>query len=188
VCVAVASNKTPYGRQKLGVCSRYLSLLKEGDQVLLWVKLGAFKIPIDKIDKNIRNEVSLLIYVLTSIHMYLYLCSHTYIHDIHEYAHNIYILIYIYICFSLKVPMILIGPGTGVAPMRAILQERKFNTDNICESKLPNQGKTLLFFGCRNRSKDFLYKDEWEILDSGPTANVEVYENQKTIHFFHEFE
>lgn len=97
-----------------------------GDQVLLWVKLGAFKVPILKIDKIVRNVV----------------------------------------------PMILIGPGTGVAPMRAILQERVYNRS--LESALPeNQGKSLLFFGCRNRSNDFLYKEEWEVLNSSPTVNDE---------------
>jgi sulfite reductase alpha subunit-like flavoprotein len=73
--------------------------------------------------------------------------------------------------------MILIGPGTGVAPMRAILQERKFNTDNIYENMLSNQGKTLLFFGCRNRSNDFLYKNEWEILNSDLTGKDMVLNN-----------
>lgn len=53
--------------------------------------------------------------------------------------------------------IILIGPGTGVAPFRAFVQERaKQAADG------ENVGRTLLFFGCRKQDEDFLYKDEWE--------------------------
>ena len=50
-----------------------------------------------------------------------------------------------------KWPLILIGPGTGVAPLRSIIQDRI--------SK--NQPSNFLFFGCRNRAKDFYFEDEW---------------------------
>ncbi|CAK7268879.1 hypothetical protein SEPCBS119000_003285 [Sporothrix epigloea] len=54
-------------------------------------------------------------------------------------------------------PIICIGPGTGVAPFRAFLQERaKQATDG------ENVGETLLFFGCRRSTEDFLYKNEWD--------------------------
>lgn len=49
--------------------------------------------------------------------------------------------------------MILVGPGTGVAPYRAFLQER---------AAASGRGRTWLFFGARNRDKDFYYEDEWE--------------------------
>ncbi len=49
-------------------------------------------------------------------------------------------------------PIIMIGPGTGVAPFRAFMQERL---------KLEAQGKHWLFFGERNRASDFLYEDFW---------------------------
>ncbi|CAF96712.1 unnamed protein product, partial [Tetraodon nigroviridis] len=49
-------------------------------------------------------------------------------------------------------PVIMVGPGTGVAPFRSALQER------IAEGKHSN----VLFFGCRSESKDFYFRSEWE--------------------------
>lgn len=49
-------------------------------------------------------------------------------------------------------PVILVGPGTGVAPFRAALQER------VAEGKTAN----VLFFGCRSRHRDFYFREEWE--------------------------
>uniref|UniRef100_A0A674P3N3 NADPH-dependent diflavin oxidoreductase 1 n=1 Tax=Takifugu rubripes TaxID=31033 RepID=A0A674P3N3_TAKRU len=50
------------------------------------------------------------------------------------------------------IPVIMVGPGTGVAPFRSALQER------IPEGKHIN----VLFFGCRSESKDFYFRSEWE--------------------------
>ncbi|XP_048772680.2 NADPH-dependent diflavin oxidoreductase 1-like [Ostrea edulis] len=52
---------------------------------------------------------------------------------------------------DISTPVILIGPGTGVAPFRSFIQER---------SKSKTR-KNVLFFGCRNHDKDFLCKEEW---------------------------
>lgn len=49
--------------------------------------------------------------------------------------------------------LIMIGPGTGVAPFRAFLQERLFYHQS--------KGKHWLFFGERNRAYDFFYEEEW---------------------------
>ncbi|XP_043951970.1 NADPH-dependent diflavin oxidoreductase 1 isoform X3 [Gambusia affinis] len=48
-------------------------------------------------------------------------------------------------------PVVLVGPGTGVAPFRAALQER------LSEGKSAN----VLFFGCRSETKDFYFRSEW---------------------------
>jgi len=54
-------------------------------------------------------------------------------------------------------PMIMVGPGTGIAPFRAFLQERQFRNAT---------GKNWLFFGDRNAATDFLYRDEIEAMQS----------------------
>lgn len=54
--------------------------------------------------------------------------------------------------------VILVGPGTGIAPMRGFVRERVSVLQNSENVKL---GKTLLFYGCRNRDEDYLYSDEW---------------------------
>jgi sulfite reductase (NADPH) flavoprotein alpha-component len=50
-----------------------------------------------------------------------------------------------------SVPIIMIGPGTGVAPFRAFLHERM-------ATKAP--GRNWLFFGHQHRNTDFFYEDE----------------------------
>ncbi len=51
-----------------------------------------------------------------------------------------------------SVPLIMVGPGTGVAPFRAFLEDRE-------ESGAA--GKTWLFFGDRRFRTDFLYQTDW---------------------------
>ena len=56
-------------------------------------------------------------------------------------------------------PVIMIGPGTGIAPMRAILQERS----HIRQAQPnANHGPNILYFGCKNRTMDYIYRDELE--------------------------
>lgn len=51
-------------------------------------------------------------------------------------------------------PMFMVGPGTGVVPFIGFMQERSLSDD---VSKL---GEAKLYFGCRTRDSDFIYRDE----------------------------
>lgn len=64
------------------------------------------------------------------------------------------------------VPIIMIGPGTGIAPFRAFLQERH-------ATQAP--GRSWLFFGERRRATDFLYGDELRgFVDSGTLTRLDL--------------
>eukprot|EP00753_Platysulcus_tardus_P016472 PLAT5748.1.p2 GENE.PLAT5748.1~~PLAT5748.1.p2 ORF type:complete len:671 (-),score=387.82 PLAT5748.1:209-2221(-) len=52
-------------------------------------------------------------------------------------------------------PMICVGPGTGFAPMRALLQERELQLAGGADG-----GHTSVYFGCQKRDVDFIYEDE----------------------------
>jgi sulfite reductase (NADPH) flavoprotein alpha-component len=55
------------------------------------------------------------------------------------------------------VPVIMIGPGTGIAPFRAFLHERR---------ALGHTGRNWLFFGERSAATDFLYQDELQAMQA----------------------
>jgi sulfite reductase (NADPH) flavoprotein alpha-component len=63
-------------------------------------------------------------------------------------------------------PMIMVGPGTGIAPFRAFLQERQVRGA---------KGKNWLFFGDRNAATDFIYRDELEVMgNSGLLTRLDL--------------
>lgn len=64
--------------------------------------------------------------------------------------------------YNVERPLIAVGTGTGIAPIRNLIQER--NLYNAV-------GQTLLFFGARNREADYYYGYEWETCE-----NVRVFE------------
>jgi len=57
------------------------------------------------------------------------------------------------------VPMIMVGPGTGVAPFRGFLRHRRAQVA-AAGPDAPPAGDTWLFFGCRHEARDYLYADE----------------------------
>ena len=61
-------------------------------------------------------------------------------------------------------PMIMVGPGTGVAPFRAFLQEREATGA---------KGKNWLFFGDQHKATDYVYEEEWnKMLESGALTHM----------------
>ncbi|RZI72769.1 MAG: reductase, partial [Rubrivivax sp.] len=54
-----------------------------------------------------------------------------------------------------SLPMIMIGPGTGVAPFRGFLQERQARGD---------PGRNWLFFGEQHAASDFYYREELQAM------------------------
>ncbi|CAK7200252.1 NAPDH-dependent diflavin reductase [Sporothrix eucalyptigena] len=54
-------------------------------------------------------------------------------------------------------PLIAIATGTGVAPVRSLIHDRTQNSP---------RAETLMFFGCRNKSADFHFHEEWEKTES----------------------
>lgn len=56
-----------------------------------------------------------------------------------------------------SLPIIMVGPGTGIAPFRAFLQERQYRKAS---------GKNWLLFGDRNKATDYIYQDEIEVMQT----------------------
>ena len=82
-----------------------------------------------------------------------------------------------------KRPVILVGPGTGLAPLRSIIWERlQYETQmNIQATALNRDGsgfiekkttETVLFFGCRRSDADYFFNDEWVTLEKKMALQV----------------
>ncbi|XP_030746879.1 NADPH--cytochrome P450 reductase isoform X1 [Sitophilus oryzae] len=56
-----------------------------------------------------------------------------------------------------QTPIIMIGPGTGVAPFRGFIQERFSSKEDGKQV-----GQTVLYFGCRKKTEDYIYQAEFE--------------------------
>ncbi|MEM9743556.1 MAG: cytochrome P450 [Pseudomonadota bacterium] len=56
-----------------------------------------------------------------------------------------------------QTPIIMIGPGTGVAPFRGFVEDRR-----VMKEAGADLGDAMLFFGCRHPDQDYLYREELE--------------------------
>ncbi|KAF8445425.1 hypothetical protein BGX38DRAFT_684405 [Terfezia claveryi] len=83
---------------------------------------------------------------------------------------------------DLTKPIVMVAPGTGIAPMRSLAWERyslptppnsedpniHHRVDDLVEKKV---GDMLLFFGCRSSSADFFFRDEWASWQTPPHSS-----------------
>uniref|UniRef100_A0A224XGP0 Putative nadph cytochrome p450 reductase n=1 Tax=Panstrongylus lignarius TaxID=156445 RepID=A0A224XGP0_9HEMI len=69
---------------------------------------------------------------------------------------------------NLTSPLIMIGPGTGVAPFIGFLEHIKKQWDN--ENNLSSLDNTLLF-GCRFKDKDYIFKDDLKLYNNRKVLN-----------------
>jgi cytochrome P450/NADPH-cytochrome P450 reductase len=68
-----------------------------------------------------------------------------------------------------RLPMILVGPGTGIAPLRGFLRER------AAQQRAGEPiGRSLLFFGCRHPDHDWFYRAEMEQWARDGVADLHV--------------
>jgi cytochrome P450/NADPH-cytochrome P450 reductase len=68
-----------------------------------------------------------------------------------------------------RTPIIMVGPGTGLAPFRGFLQERKIRKDEGAAI-----GPAMLYFGCRHPDEDYLYRDELEAFAAEGVVDLQV--------------
>ncbi|KAK0632364.1 cytochrome P450 [Immersiella caudata] len=64
-----------------------------------------------------------------------------------------------------KTPVIMVAAGTGIAPMRAFIQDRVAIAEARPGGAESHLGPAILYYGCRSSEEDFLYKEElakWE--------------------------
>ncbi|MFT5691604.1 MAG: cytochrome P450/NADPH-cytochrome P450 reductase [Oceanicoccus sp.] len=66
---------------------------------------------------------------------------------------------------DLQQPIIMVGPGTGVAPFRGFIQDRM---SHLKEGK--DLGEALLFFGCRHPDVDDIYGEEFSVAQAAGTV------------------
>ncbi|XP_064016784.1 methionine synthase reductase isoform X1 [Pogoniulus pusillus] len=71
-----------------------------------------------------------------------------------------------------SVPLMMVGPGTGIAPFIGFLQHRQKLREEHTDWEF---GETWLFFGCRHQDRDYLFKEELRcFLENGTLTHLKV--------------
>jgi len=156
LCIGLVKFRTKYNRQRTGTCSRFVECVRAGDRVCVSLTRGAFSGVYSKHNTlgTCPPEIVLSPWSSSSLDgvgsslLRLQLPA---------------------------LPVILVGPGTGIAPMRAIVQERVAVRDAHSytgQTWAAHDGlHTLVFYGCRKFHEDCLYRSEWsDFPNDMPTA------------------
>lgn len=71
-----------------------------------------------------------------------------------------------------KTPVVMVAAGTGIAPMRAFVQERAA----VAGAREGNAtlGPAVLFYGCRDHEEDFLYREELEAWEAAGAVGMKT--------------
>eukprot|EP00903_Cladosiphon_okamuranus_P011401 g10744.t1 len=82
-------------------------------------------------------------------------------------------------------PLVLVGPGTGVAPMRSVILERRRQREGLRQPGVDGSEDMpvvvaaaappdTLFFGCRSRENDFYYEEDWAALSASGDFSLQT--------------
>jgi sulfite reductase alpha subunit-like flavoprotein len=147
LCIGLVKFKTKYKRQRIGTCSRFVESVRTGDRLCVSVTKGSFCSVYAKHNAVVLDRPADLVISPWSSPALLAAGGAS--------RHMLRLQ------FP-SLPVILVGPGTGIAPMRAIVQER------VALREAQSQGSseaaavhTLVFYGCRKFHDDCLYRSEW---------------------------
>ncbi|GLH14601.1 NADPH--cytochrome P450 reductase [Gryllus bimaculatus] len=81
---------------------------------------------------------------------------------------------------DLSVPLILIGPGTGIAPFIGFLQHRSAQKKMLHDVSF---GEIWLFYGCRYSDRDFLFRsDIYKFMEEGILSRLFISFSRETTH------
>lgn len=166
LCVAVVEGTTRLGRRYHGLCSKFLSGIEPSRAATAGAPLSS--------SGTCRQQLRVWIKPGTFGKMPMRLASDN--------------------PSSFEVPIVCVGAGTGIAPMRSLLLERvavrsvallqRASEDDDCDAR--NDAKTnrhddtvrfdkndnVLVFGCRKQTADYYYKTEWQAL--GEEKNIRL--------------
>ncbi|XP_018022927.1 NADPH-dependent diflavin oxidoreductase 1-like [Hyalella azteca] len=145
ILMAVVNYRTNLRRPRLGVCSNWLAALRPQDTVLLSIKKGSlrFTLPSENVTPVPQNHQTYEQVTAPQT------CSPRDGVQALEGAHEEEN----FTTSSSLPPVIMIAPGTGVAPFRSYIQERIA----LGLTSAP----MILFFGCRGKNTDFFFEEEW---------------------------